>query len=69
MRELYLSEPRLEQNTIGVLDNKKIEDLSFFTPFPKALETRATTDWAVMVCTTDTDAEKVSQESERYIFG
>ncbi len=69
MRELYLSEPRLEQNTIGVLDDKKIEDLSFFTPFPKALETRATTDWAVMVCTTDTDAEKVSQVSERYIFG
>jgi HD superfamily phosphohydrolase len=69
MRELYLSEPRLEQNTIGVLNDKKIEDLSFFTPFPQALQTRSTTDWAVMVCTTDNATEKVSQESERYIFG
>jgi len=69
MRELYLSEPRLEQNTIGVLNDKKIEDLSCFTPFPQALQTRATTDWAVMACTTDTDAEKVAQEAERYIFG
>ena len=69
MRELFLSEPRLEQNTIGVLNDKKIEDLSFFTPFPEALQTRATTDWAVMVCTTKTNTEKVLQESEKFIFG
>lgn len=69
MRELYLSEPRLEQNTIGVLNDNTIDDLSLFTPFPQALQTRATTDWAVMVCTTDADTKKVSQESERYIFG
>lgn len=69
MRELYFSEPRLGQNTIGVLNDKRVEDLSFFTPFPQALQARATTDWAVMVCTTDTDAEKVSHEAEGYIFG
>jgi HD superfamily phosphohydrolase len=69
MRELYLSEPRLEQNTIDVLNDKKIEDLSCFTPFPQALQDRATTDWAVMACTTDQYAGRVTQKAEEYIFG
>ena len=49
--ELLMAEPRLHKTDIFVIDRNEIKTLDDFTPIAKAIRSRITTDWIVMIIT------------------
>ena len=66
--ELFFSEPRLDKTDISILNKGNIESLTKFTPLSRALQTRATTDWAIMICTTGDALKKVAKKADDVLF-
>lgn len=48
-RDVLLSEPRLKQMDVPILDGRSAAPLSDYTPLVNALQLRGVTDWGVMV--------------------
>ena len=67
-RELFISEPRIKETDVKILDDGNLKPLSHFTPLANALQMRGVIDWAIMVCTTERKREKVAKEAEKVIF-
>ncbi len=67
-RELFISEPRIKETDVKILDDGNLKPLSNFTPLANALQMRGVIDWAIMVCTIERKREKVAKEAEKVIF-
>lgn len=59
MIELAISEPRLMQTDIGIFDGDKISNLESLSPLGKALRTRKTSDWFLMVSADQEFGDKI----------
>lgn len=66
--ELHQSEPRIDQTDIGILDDSQLKSLDEFTPIAKAVRSRQTTDWSIMVITDEKYREIVSNNAAKLIF-
>ncbi len=67
LKELKVSEPRIHQTDINILD-KTVKPLSKYTPLAKALQQRNIPDWAVMVATDKKYIEPVAKVAEKLLF-
>ncbi len=66
--ELKLSEPRLNQTGVKILDNNRLYDLSRFSPIALALQKRLTQRWGLMVSSPPEICEKIGQITERKLI-
>jgi len=68
-RELFLSEPRIDQVDIPVIDEKVVRSIREFTPMTDAIKSRSIPDWSIMVVTDEKYRKQVSRVAERILFG
>ncbi|RLF27471.1 MAG: hypothetical protein DRN01_02370 [Thermoplasmata archaeon] len=68
-RELFLSEPRIDQVDIPVIDEKVVRNIREFTPMTDAIKSRSIPDWSIMVVTDEKYRKQVSRVAERILFG
>ncbi len=59
--ELKLSEPRLKQTGVKILDNNRLYDLSRFSPIAWALQRRLTQRWGLMVSCPSENCDKLGE--------
>jgi len=67
-KELSLSEPRINQTDILIVDGDESKSLDDFTPIAKAVRTRTIPDWAVMIVTDEKYREIVAKNAEKILF-
>ena len=67
--ELLMAEPRLHKTDIFVIDRNEIKTLDDFTPIAKAIRSRTTPDWIVMIITDEKYRDIVSKKAEILLFG
>lgn len=67
--ELLMAEPRLHKTDIFVIDRNEIKTLDDFTPIAKAIRSRTTPDWIVMIITDEKYRDVVSKKAEILLFG
>jgi hypothetical protein len=67
--ELLMAEPRLHKTDIFVIDRNEIKTLDDFTPIAKAIRSRITPDWIVMIITDEKYRDVVSKKAEILLFG
>lgn len=67
--ELLIAEPRLHKTDIFVIDRNEIKTLDDFTPIAKAIRSRITPDWIVMIITDEKYRDVVSKKAEILLFG
>ena len=67
--ELLVSEPRLHKTDIFVVDQGEVKILDEFTPIAKAIRSRITPDWIVMIITDEKYRDVVSKKAEGVLFG
>ncbi|UCF13058.1 MAG: HD domain-containing protein [Thermoplasmatales archaeon] len=66
--ELLKAEPRIDKTDISVIDRDKVKKLDDFTPVAKAIRSRITPDWIVMIITDEKYRETVSEKVEERLF-
>jgi len=66
--ELLKAEPRIDKTDISVIDRDKVKKLDDFTPIAKAIRSRITPDWIVMIITDERYRETVSKKAEEILF-
>ena len=66
--ELLRAEPRLHKTDIGILDKNEIKTLDEFTPVAKAIRSRVTPDWVLMIVTDEQYRDVVSKNAEKILF-
>ncbi|HEC81102.1 MAG TPA: HD domain-containing protein, partial [Thermoplasmatales archaeon] len=67
-RELFLSEPRIDQVDIPVLDDGKVRNIRELTPITDAIKSRPIPEWSIMVITDERYRESVSRVAEQILF-
>lgn len=66
--ELLKAEPRIDKTDISVIDRDKVKKLDDFTPVGKAIRSRITPDWIIMIITDEEYRETVSKKAEEMLF-
>ena len=66
--ELLKAEPRIDKTDISVIDRNEVKKLDDFTPIAKAIRSRITPDWIVMIITDERYREAVSKKAEEILF-
>ncbi len=66
--ELLRAEPRINKTDISVIDRNKVKKLDDFTPVAKAIRSRITPDWIVMIITDEKYREAVSKKAKEILF-
>lgn len=67
-KELHLSEPRIDQTNIMIVDEGKTKKIDFFTPTAGAIRSRSIPDWLIMIITDDKYRNIVSENAEKILF-
>ncbi len=68
-RDVLLSEPRLKQMDIPIINDSSIAPLSDYTPLVNALQLRGVTDWGVMVICPEHARQKVAKIAPEVLWG
>ena len=66
--ELLRAEPRINQTDICVMDRGTLKSLDDFTPVAKAIRSRVSPDWAVMIITDEKYRARVGKNAARVLF-
>jgi hypothetical protein len=66
--ELLMTEPRIHRTDIGVIDKEQMRPLDDYTPIAKAIRSRITPDWIVMIITDEKYRKKVANKAEAILF-
>jgi HD superfamily phosphohydrolase len=66
--ELQHSEPRLHRTDIPILQDGKPRSLDEFTPIAKAIRSRDTPDWVLMVITDEKHRDVLAKGVEKYLL-
>jgi hypothetical protein len=66
--ELHLSEPRIDQTNILIIDGNRTKTLDEYTPVGNAVKSRAIPDWIIMIITDDKYRAIVADKAERILF-
>ena len=66
--ELLQTEPRIHNTEIFVVDDANVKTLDQFTPLAKALRSRITPDWALMIVSDQKHREKIKREARSLLF-
>jgi hypothetical protein len=68
-REVLLSEPRMHQTDVLILDEerKRLQPLSRHSPLARALQNRTVPEWAVMVSTEARHRPRVAEAAKRVL--
>jgi len=66
--ELHLSEPRIDQTNIQIVDGSNVHKFDEYTPVGGAVRSRAIPDWLVMIITDEKYREIVSKNAEKILF-
>jgi len=66
--ELLRTEPRINKTDISVIENNKVKTLDDFTPVAKAIRSRISPDWVLMVITDERYRRMVAKKAEKAIF-
>jgi HD superfamily phosphohydrolase len=66
--ELLRAEPRINQTDICVMDRGILKNLDDFTPVAKAIRSRVSPDWAVMIITDEKYRARVGKNAARVLF-
>ena len=66
--ELLISEPRIAQTDIAIVDDGESTRLSRISPLAKALQLRAVSGWAVTVACEPRAAAAVQRAAPRVLF-
>jgi len=67
-RELHMSEPRINQTDIMILDEGKLKKLDDFTPIAGAIRSRFIPDWMLMIVTDEKHRLSVAKHAEKILF-
>lgn len=67
--ELHLSEPRIDQTDIYIIDNKKVRSLTDYTPIGEAVKSRSVPEWDLMIVTDEKYKNIIDDKAERILFG
>ena len=67
-KELHLSEPRISQTDISIVDGETVKKLGDYTPIAKAIQIREIPDWFIMIVTDEKYKDVVSKEAEKILF-
>ncbi len=67
-RELKLSEPRLNNTGIKILDNGRLYDLTKYSPLAFALQRRTAPYWGIMISCPNELMDKVRKYSKKVLF-
>jgi len=67
-KELHLSEPRIDQTDIIVLDGQNKKKLENYTPIGEAVKKRPIPDWFIMIVTDEKYRDKVSANAKKILF-
>ncbi len=66
--ELLISEPRIAQTDVKVLDGAKVQYFRKVSPLARALQLRQVSDWVVMVAADPKHRAAVAKAAERVLF-
>jgi len=66
--ELLRAEPRINRTDICIMDRNTIKTLDDFTPIAKAIRSRISPDWAVMIITDERYRKIVAKKAQRLLF-
>jgi len=66
--ELLVSEPRIAQTDVTIVDDGEVSRLSRLSPLGRALQLRAVSDWAVMVACDPAARAKVAKLAPKVLF-
>lgn len=66
--DLLKVEPRINKTDISVIDRNEVKRLDDFTPIAKAIRSRITPDWIIMIITNEKCREVVSKKAEEVLF-
>jgi uncharacterized protein len=66
--ELLRAEPRINKTDIQVMDRDTVKSLDDFTPVAKAIRSRISPDWAMMILTDEKYRQKVSKKAKLIMF-
>ena len=66
--ELLVSEPRIAQTDVAIVDGDGVSRLSRLSPLGRALQLRAVSDWAVMVACEPAARSKVARLAPKVLF-
>jgi len=66
--ELHLSEPRIDQTDIMIVDKNEVKRLDDYTPVGGAVRTRSIPDWMIMIITDEKHRNVVLENAERILF-
>ena len=66
--ELLRAEPRINRTDIFVIDKNESNKLDTYTPIAKAIRSRITPDWALMIITDERYRDIVSRNAEKIIY-
>lgn len=68
MHEIDITEPRLNNTNITILDESVESKLDDFTPIAKAIRSKSIPDWALMVITDEKYRNIVTKKAEKLLF-
>lgn len=68
-KEIKITEPRLQETKVKILENNRLKPLAKYTPLAKALQLRDAYDWEVMVSTAPKYGTQVGKIAEKVLFG
>jgi len=66
--ELLRAEPRINKTDISVMDRNMVKTLDDFTPVAKAIRSRISPDWVLMVITDEKYRQTVAKKVEKVVF-
>ena len=66
--ELHLSEPRIDQTDIMIVDKNMVKSLDDYTPVGGAVRSRVIPDWAIMIITDEKHRNLVLENAENILF-
>ncbi|NLI74479.1 MAG: HD domain-containing protein [Euryarchaeota archaeon] len=67
-KALLLSEPRIGETDVGILDRGRVRPLSRYSPLAKAIQSRGVHDWAVMVSAPANHRDAVEKVAYKVLF-
>jgi len=66
--ELLRAEPRIHKTDIQIIDRDTVKSLDDFTPVAKAIRSRISPDWAMMILTDEKYRQKVAKKAKQIVF-
>jgi len=66
--EIHLSEPRIDQTDIKILEGGNLKTLDEFTPIANAIRNKSIPDWMIMIITDDKHRSVVAENAVKILF-